>query len=58
MHTCEATVYVDADACPVKGEIEAMCVKYHKRLVFVASYAHAIPNKSGYKVVMVDSRLG
>lgn len=56
MRNCEQTVYVDADACPVKDEIEAICRKFHMNLVFVASYAHSIQQNEGYKVVMVDSR--
>ncbi|MCZ2846032.1 MAG: hypothetical protein O2U61_05990 [Candidatus Bathyarchaeota archaeon] len=42
MRISEQTVYVDADACPVKGEIEKLCQKYNRKLVFVASYAHMI----------------
>ena len=50
------TVYVDADSCPVKEEIDHLCKEYNKKLVFVASYAHAINPSLGTLTVTVDSR--
>jgi uncharacterized protein len=57
MRKYEQTVYVDADSCPVKGEIENLCRKYNKKLVFVASYAHAMNPSEGTITVTVDSRM-
>lgn len=33
-------ILVDADACPVKKEIDDLCRKYAIEVVYVASYAH------------------
>ncbi|MCT8139693.1 YaiI/YqxD family protein [Anaerobacillus sp. CMMVII] len=57
MRNCEQTVYVDADACPVKEEIVSICRKYKKTVVFVASYAHSLDRLEGSTIVMVDSRM-
>lgn len=42
MRISQQTVYIDANACPVKGEIEELCQKYNRKPVFVESYAHMI----------------
>ncbi|WP_027407835.1 YaiI/YqxD family protein [Anoxybacteroides tepidamans] len=34
------TIFVDADACPVKGEIFALACQYNIKSVFVSSYNH------------------
>ncbi|MFN7251253.1 MAG: YaiI/YqxD family protein [Anaerobacillus sp.] len=57
MSNYEQTVYVDADACPVKDEIEELCRKYKKKVVFVASYAHSLQRQEDSIIVMVDSRM-
>lgn len=43
MRKSQQTGYVDADAFPVKGEIEKLHQKYNRKLVFVASYAYMMP---------------
>lgn len=57
MRISEPIVYVDADACPVKEEIEKLCQKYNRKLVFVASYAHMMNHQGEAVFVMVDSRM-
>jgi len=48
------TVYVDADACPVKEEISETCKLYSVDIFFIASYAH-VTNQSDEHWVYVDS---
>lgn len=36
----QVTIYVDADACPVKTEIATIGKQYKANIVFVSSYAH------------------
>jgi|SRR5690606_22765590 hypothetical protein len=49
------TVYVDADACPVKREILDVCRLTGARAVFVASYDHLMPDDlRGADVIQVD----
>jgi uncharacterized protein len=54
MSNYEQTVYVDADACPVKDEIEELCRRYKKKVVFVASYAHSLQRQEGSIVVIIE----
>lgn len=56
MRNCEQTIYVDADACPVKDEIEDLCQKYNKKVFFVASYAHEMNRGKNSIIVKVDSQ--
>ncbi|AQX53711.1 YaiI/YqxD family protein [Priestia flexa] len=49
------TIFVDADACPVKKEIVELAHTYCVEVVFVASYAHMQTNPSAGKWVYVDS---
>ncbi|ALC81657.1 MULTISPECIES: YaiI/YqxD family protein [Bacillus] len=34
------TIFVDADACPVKDEIRLVASNFHTNILFVASYVH------------------
>ncbi|TWI57759.1 YaiI/YqxD family protein [Halalkalibacter nanhaiisediminis] len=49
------TLYVDADACPVKEEIVDICQRFKVAMVFVSSYAHQMTLPSSVKVVTVDT---
>ncbi|TYR82376.1 YaiI/YqxD family protein [Priestia megaterium] len=49
------TVFVDADACPVKTEITELAHTYNVQVVFVASYAHVQTNPPPGKWVYVDT---
>ncbi|MCL7747233.1 YaiI/YqxD family protein [Halalkalibacter alkaliphilus] len=49
------TIYVDADACPVKAEIVEICEFVNMPMVFVSSYAHTLTLPSTVKVVTVDN---
>ncbi len=55
MCNCEPIVYVDADACPVKDEIVALCRKHQKEVIFVTTYAHSSFRQEYSRVVVVDS---
>ena len=55
MNSYIRTVYVDADACPVKEEIVDICEKHTIRMVFVSSYAHQLHLPSSAEVKTVDS---
>ncbi|WP_064091460.1 YaiI/YqxD family protein [Rossellomorea aquimaris] len=50
-----STVYVDADACPVKKEIISISKIYDLDVVFVASHAHKKNTPDQGKWVYVDS---
>ncbi|HEU5140018.1 MAG TPA: DUF188 domain-containing protein [Bacillales bacterium] len=52
--TKNLTVYVDADACPVKEEILAAGTLYPVDIFFIASYAHVSNNDDG-RWIYVDS---
>ncbi|GAE24719.1 hypothetical protein JCM9140_670 [Halalkalibacter wakoensis JCM 9140] len=49
------TIYVDADACPVKSEIVEICEFVNMKMVFVSSYAHTLTLPASVKVVTVDN---
>ncbi|MCM3712845.1 YaiI/YqxD family protein [Halalkalibacter oceani] len=49
------TLYVDADACPVKNEIIDTTQAFQLNVIFVSSYAHHIKAPSFVKIVTVDS---
>ncbi|MGG4504527.1 YaiI/YqxD family protein [Heyndrickxia sporothermodurans] len=47
------TIFVDADACPVKQEIISVAIKYSLPYLFIASYAHK-SNKHDERWIYVD----
>lgn len=49
------SLYVDADACPVKNEIVSVSEQFRCRVVMVASVAHEIPSYPNVETVKVDS---
>ncbi|MFC5713416.1 DUF188 domain-containing protein [Thalassorhabdus alkalitolerans] len=49
------TIYVDADACPVKKEIDKLAVEHGAEAVFVASYSHFSSDKYKGKLITVDA---
>ena len=49
------TIFVDADACPVKREIVQIASHYMAEVVFVASYTHMKTEPEPGKWVFVDS---
>ncbi|HEX6922532.1 MAG TPA: YaiI/YqxD family protein [Bacillales bacterium] len=52
--TKHLTIYVDADACPVKEEILAVGNLYPVDIFFIASYAH-VSNHGDERWIYVDS---
>ncbi|MEK4178416.1 YaiI/YqxD family protein [Aeribacillus sp. FSL K6-1121] len=48
------TIFVDADACPVKEEIASVAKKYKIPVCFIASYAHVGKKDDGNSWVFVD----
>ncbi|WNR46395.1 YaiI/YqxD family protein [Paenibacillus roseipurpureus] len=48
------TIIVDADACPVKAEIEQAGREFGVQVMLVASYDHKMKESTGVKVVQVD----
>lgn len=48
------TIVVDADACPVKSEIEETALKFGADVCMVASYDHRMQRREGIQVVQVD----
>ncbi|WP_017728375.1 YaiI/YqxD family protein [Halalkalibacterium ligniniphilum] len=48
-------IYVDADSCPVKNEIETVATEFECEITFVSSYAHQLAVSSSSKVVTVDA---
>lgn len=49
------SLYVDADACPVKQEIVETSRHFNVNVIFVASHAHLTDNYSEYTWKYVDS---
>lgn len=49
------TIYVDADACPVKSEVLEAAKLFSQPVVFVASFAHALPTATEARNVQVDA---
>ncbi|MCA1031783.1 YaiI/YqxD family protein [Bacillus timonensis] len=49
------TIFVDADACPVKDEIVTLANTYLVDVIFVASYDHVTSYDYGGKWVYVDT---
>ncbi|MBA4535859.1 DUF188 domain-containing protein [Bacillus aquiflavi] len=50
------TLFVDADACPVKAEIVEIGKLFTVEIIFVASYAHMINDTFTQNWVYVDNR--
>ncbi|TXK84121.1 YaiI/YqxD family protein [Paenibacillus sp. N3.4] len=48
------SIIVDADACPVKAEIELAGKQFGVQVVLVASFDHRMKQNPGVKVVQVD----
>ncbi|MEW9701619.1 YaiI/YqxD family protein [Paenibacillus sp. SI8] len=48
------TIIVDADACPVKAEIEQAGRQFGVQVLLVASFDHRMKEGSGVKIVQVD----
>ncbi|UJF35087.1 YaiI/YqxD family protein [Paenibacillus hexagrammi] len=48
------SIIVDADACPVKAEIEQAAMQYGIQVILVASYDHRMKASAQSKVVQVD----
>lgn len=48
------TIVVDADACPVKSEIEEAAKEFGASVCMVASYDHRMQEREGVRVVQVD----
>ncbi|KRF28091.1 MULTISPECIES: YaiI/YqxD family protein [Paenibacillus] len=48
------SIIVDADACPVKSEIEQAGRQFGVQVVLVASFDHRMKENPGVKVVQVD----
>jgi uncharacterized protein YaiI (UPF0178 family) len=48
------SIIVDADACPVKSEIEQAGRQFGVQVVLVASFDHKMKENPGVKVVQVD----
>ncbi|WP_102345564.1 YaiI/YqxD family protein [Bacillus sp. Marseille-P3661] len=49
------TIFVDADACPVKDEIIDVATSFNLEVIFVASYAHMTTNQLPGQWVYVDT---
>lgn len=47
------TIFVDADACPVKEEIYKVADRYQLKVVLVANQSVRIPSDSRYEMVVV-----
>lgn len=50
------TIYVDADACPVKQEVLKVAKRYLVNVTFVANSTMRIPDSEGARLVVVESR--
>lgn len=48
------TVFVDADACPVKEEVLLACKPYNVQVLFVAAYTNATDRYPGVKWIWVE----
>jgi uncharacterized protein YaiI (UPF0178 family) len=48
------TIYVDADACPVKNEIRLAAKPFRTPVIFVASYDHELKQVEDAVTVQVD----
>ncbi|MBB5173926.1 YaiI/YqxD family protein [Texcoconibacillus texcoconensis] len=54
METINSTIYVDADACPVKEEIKEAGERFDTDVIMVSSYAHAGGDDGSCRWIMVD----
>ena len=48
------TIYVDADACPVKDEVYVVATRYGVPVALVANAAMYVPSGFGVEMVVVD----
>jgi len=48
------TIYVDADACPVKDEVYVVATRYAVPVALVANAAMHVPSGFGVEMVVVD----
>ena len=48
------TIYVDADACPVKDEVYVVATRYGVPVALVANAAMYVPSGFGVELVVVD----
>jgi len=48
------TIYVDADACPVKGEVYRVARRYAVRVMVVANSWMRVPGDDGFELALVD----
>lgn len=51
------TIFVDADACPVKPEVCRVAVRFDLEVVFVANTSMRIPDQGSTSLVVVGNRL-
>jgi uncharacterized protein YaiI (UPF0178 family) len=50
---CATTIYIDADACPVKEEVYRVAARYAIPVVLVANSRMRVPEGSSVKLVLV-----
>lgn len=50
-------IYVDADACPVKNEVDRVAVRYGLEVTFVANNYMRVPGTDPRRLVVVDKGL-
>jgi len=50
---CATTIYIDADACPVKEEVYRVAARYALPVVLVANARMRVPEGSAVKLVLV-----
>jgi len=48
------TIYVDADACPVKDEVYRVARRYGVRVAIVANSWMRVPEEDGFELVLVE----
>ncbi|MEI5905809.1 DUF188 domain-containing protein [Bacillus spongiae] len=49
------SIFVDADACPVKDDASKLADQFNIRIIFVASYQHRMNNPTKGQWIYVDS---
>jgi len=52
----EITIYVDADACPVKEEINRVAERYRLSVTYVANSRMRLPDSEKAKLVVVEGK--
>ena len=48
------TIYVDADACPVKEEVSRVARRYQWNVIYVANSSMRIPDPDNAKLIVVE----